>query len=273
VAGTSNQVAWWENDGSMGFSTKHVVKSGFTYGRDTLIADIDADGHLDIVASSDYGVYLWFKNDGNGDFTENLISDRPGHVDDRWMQVADFDGDRQTDILTGGLADGGLVLWTNDGQGNFEEKLIDQFPGHFFVVATDLDSDGDVDAIAVSPVPSLVAWWSNDGQSNFTRQPDISTALNSPMSMQAGDMDQDGDMDLVAASGNGAEVSVLVNDGQQHFTKHVIDTYLSGGGIDQPADIDGDCDLDILGHSYNLGAVVWFENTSAPSVDTDGVCD
>ena len=60
----ADEVSWWENDGGQGTNwAKHVVGTEFDTAWAALPADIDGDGHLDIVASTGYDYETsWWEN-------------------------------------------------------------------------------------------------------------------------------------------------------------------------------------------------------------------
>ena len=89
------------------------------------------------------------------------------------------------------------------------------------------------------------------------------------------DFDRDGDIDLVVASlgvlmpsnNRVGAVIVLENDGHQHFTPHVLIDHVARVADAEPADLDGDGDLDVVVSSANndwdnpqAPSLVWLEN-------------
>ena len=93
-------VAWWENDNDGDVWTQHVVIDDFWESYVAAAADIDADGDLDIVASSEGQDRIrWFENlDGDGTSWDNHHV-----VKDYWEASAawygDVNGDERLDIL------------------------------------------------------------------------------------------------------------------------------------------------------------------------------
>ena len=91
---SSNQMAWWENDGYQNF-TKHNVDPSFNYARSVHAEDIDNDGDLDIIgAAQTDGDISWWEND--------LISDKVLTFDgtDDYISMGDVDAVDNVSQLT-----------------------------------------------------------------------------------------------------------------------------------------------------------------------------
>jgi hypothetical protein len=97
---------------------------------DAGVADVDADGDLDIVVASEFRPDILLLNDGEGRFTDG--SDRLPRTehDSEDVGIADFDGDGDLDIVTGNsdvdlsqrrIAPALIRAYLNDGRGHFTE--------------------------------------------------------------------------------------------------------------------------------------------------------
>lgn len=185
------------------------------------------------------------------------------------VQIVDFNGDQQPDIV---VCDALLnrVLWyqrSDDGQ--WQEHLIaDQLvaPAHATVV--DLDQDGDLD-IVVSVLGNIwpddtavgrLVWLERDGD-QFVKHillDDVRRVADA----QPGDFDGDGDLDLAVAVFGYARGQVLwlENDGAEAFKEHRL--HYASGTIHVPvADYDADGDLDIAAIVTQEDEELWlFEN-------------
>jgi hypothetical protein len=101
--GTANGVYWFEapDDPTGSNWTLHTVVN---YGKDNSVnnldaADIDHDGHVDIVAGvhiGDLKISIW-KNDGRGNFAEHVID--TGHGSHLGTRLTDLDYDGDLDIV------------------------------------------------------------------------------------------------------------------------------------------------------------------------------
>jgi len=66
AAGSSDEVAWWENaDGSGTSWTKHTVDDAFDYASSVFAADVDGDGFTDVLGAANFGDELaWWRIGG-----------------------------------------------------------------------------------------------------------------------------------------------------------------------------------------------------------------
>lgn len=119
------------------------------------LVDLDKDGDPDIVeaeADTPDGRILWFENNGNARSWQcHLISAEHTGQDFHSLAVADFDGDGDADVFSGG---GPLsrdvqkcFIWENvDGKaGQWKEHLILEGKRCHEAKAADIDADGDID--------------------------------------------------------------------------------------------------------------------------------
>ena len=132
------------------------------------------------------------------------------------------------------------------------------------VFATDLDGDGHQDIFHISSNDNKLAWYKNtDGLGNFGEQQIIDLNITLPRDAFAADIDGDGDKDIVLISSNPEYVKKLAwyenTDGLGSFAEAQIISIddFSFENIN-PADIDGDGDVDIVSSTFEK--LVWFEN-------------
>ncbi|NCA77419.1 MAG: hypothetical protein EOM90_13890 [Alphaproteobacteria bacterium] len=96
----ANQIAWWRNDGGnpVGW-TKQVIASGFQRTCIAIPADLDEDGDIDVIGTSQDGDEVaWFRNNGGSPVNWQKFSIDPD-FDRVWpVCAADFDGDADIDI-------------------------------------------------------------------------------------------------------------------------------------------------------------------------------
>lgn len=183
--------------------------------------DLNRDGHLDFIAllAQQHEAVIAFLNDGSGHFRQEPIHRAP-HPN--WgysgMQVVDFDGDGDLDVLvTNGDSFDDFILkpyhgieWLeNPGRFPFVRHRLAQLPGAHRAVAVDLDGDGDLDVVAsalvalVEPdeargLPSLV-WLERTAGGRFVRHT-LERGAPIHATLDASDFDADGDVDLVVGN-------------------------------------------------------------------------
>lgn len=249
-----DDVLWYENtngDGSLW--TEKIINVSFGGARQAVLADMDGDGDLDVVAASpDFKAIAWFENDGNGGTwtTHNVDTafDRASGV-----AAADIDGDGDLDVV--GVADTSddVIWWQNQngvGTSWSADIVIDgAYSGGAYVDVADIDSDGDIDVLGAAEGGDEVTWWENDTPTvaNWTKH--SIGFYNQAFSVTAGDIDLDGDLDVVGTQyKDGGKVSWrenLAGDGLS-WTEHLVTTAYDGAGWVELGDLDGDGDLDLM---------------------------
>ena len=265
------KLTWLENVNGIGFFGKeHIITENVSVGNTTPIAypgDFDGDGDLDI-ASRQGSNLLWYANDGQGNFTENLIHNNNLAT---ILRAGDLDGDGDLDLLTGQYNNDKLSWYENLGGGNFGPEQTIYAPGGnngsmTSLQLADMDGDGDLDFI-VSSYNSYTNFYKNvDGQGTFVDQNIL--VFDWLMSVFPADMDGDGDLDVVGVDSNGGGAFEAVvwyeNDGQGNFeNQYDISTLQIHGQDIWAADMDNDGDIDVLtaaGHSATSGQLAWYPN-------------
>jgi len=187
-------IEWWENDGQQNFSQRNLVE-GFRYCNDFFPIDLDGDDDFDIIGSSGASAgdaIRWWENEGEGNFSEHIVSDSIASK----IIPTDLDRDGDIDIV---CANGGvraLFFWLeNDGQQGFTVQTI-SYCQIASVAAEDMDGDGDGDLISAEG--EKASWWENDGHQRFSqhRLPGDYWAR----CIDAVDLDDDDYNDILAAS-------------------------------------------------------------------------
>ena len=117
----------------------------------TWTGDMDGDKDIDLVqAENDNpdGRIAWFENDGKGNWTRHIIRAEGQGQDFHSLAVADFDGDGDLDVYSGGgpisaAKKFGSYIWENAG-GKWIERVLSDKQCHE-AEAADVDGDGDID--------------------------------------------------------------------------------------------------------------------------------
>lgn len=222
------------NDGDGNFMDEADVRLPAEYPRGgaARMADIDADGDLDIFVADGYAsngppwgrLYI---NDGTGMFSEadGAIPDSVDGVDIDDVEFFDADRDFDLDLLVNPHS-GDPALWLNDGTGAFAAGGSFDPPGpgsnyHYNAVPCDVDNDGDldmwIDNTGGGYTEQLLI---NDGNANFTDETDARVTGNpgeDDNGVACVDIDDDGDLDAVVLS-LGTPERLLENDGTGNFT-------------------------------------------------------
>jgi hypothetical protein len=139
----------WLNDGNSRFTDSgQVLDEGAHHLHTTAIADIDGDGHLDlIIGMTDAPWAKVYLNDGQGRFSPVQT------FGTAWVEslaCGDLDGDGLVDVFVGCGAGSPNQVWLNDGRGRLRDSGVRLTAVHSADVALgDLDADGDLDAFVV----------------------------------------------------------------------------------------------------------------------------
>lgn len=256
------------NDGRGGFTAANLGEApDRTYS--AALADIDRDGHLDIIVSNDNpDKKKVYRNDGHGRFTDFGAFGQPDWST-RYVTLADLDGDGYPDIVAanrwhGPKAPAQSYVCRNDQKGRFPSCHSLPTESATSIVAADLDGDGALDLF----VPhrdggqSKVLW--NDGKGNFPAETKVGPANASIRIGAAGDLDGDGKPDLVYIEER-VGTFLIPNRGKRQFGEQVR---LSGPER-KPyalavADLNRDNRPDIIVGYVELPGSVYF-NTGKPN--------
>jgi len=254
AGGSKAMVKRWDTAGSAETLWEKDFGGKFSRMRDLEVADINADGHTDIVvATHDQGVVAVLYGDGSGGFTaEELDADPNTFVHE--VEVGDLDGDGVLEVyatpslpnkLDGTAQPGSVTRYVpSAGEERFEvAELGDRHAKEILV--EDVDGDGtdelyvSVEAVAGGRVEILRFDADTDPAEGM-----LVTSLDDNLTrfLTAGDIDGDGVKEMVAAANrSGLWLLRPGSDPRAEWSIESIDR--NSGGFEHAAiltDLDGD---------------------------------
>lgn len=162
------------NDGHGRFPLSHDLAVTPYRSYSAVLADVDGDGNLDVVLSSDAPdpkvVYL---NDGKGNFRFGSTFGRP-EWPTRNVAIADLNGDGLPDIIVAnryGASGGANYVCLNRGNGKFDSHCIAfSHESATTITPADFTGDGLVDLAVPNRDGGQSYVYLNDGKANFPKR-------------------------------------------------------------------------------------------------------
>lgn len=224
------------------------VNSDVTYHMAAFDADNDGDIDLALANGTDND---FCENDGTGTYSCSSNFHPGGMGVSDLIRAADFDNDGDIDVLADGI---NLMLYLNDGSGNFTESNTGIDTGDF--VIGDVDADLDIDIIRLmndaSPTEENELYL-NDGDGTFTQITGSASPFDGVDDYSYGGVvaDFNGDRfnDIVISNyiGGGILTQLYLYNGDGTWTaSDIMNDNVSPTRDIFAVDTDGDGDLDII---------------------------
>ncbi len=183
--------------------------------RDVDAADLNGDGHLDIVSAAwgyPGGIHLFL---GSGDGAWSSFP-TPAPSGDFWgIEAADLNGDGWIDIAATTYYEG-IRIWYGDGMGGWEAATFPVTTGFYWdIMATDFNDDGRADLVATSVNSNGVKVWLAHGLGNWSVMEEGIPGSGAFYGAAGSDVNGDGREDLIAASySEGIQVWLAGREGE-----------------------------------------------------------
>ncbi len=226
----NHNIFWYEcpADPTADIWPKYTIDESLKQPGGLVLADLDEDGDMDVVACALWGEELmWYEHPGNPTLAW------PKHI-----------------IATPGGPSG--------------PAPNPQFDAIGELIVKDLDSDGNQDVIITEGKGNKVVWYrySTTPFDTWT-QHIIDGDILGPSGLDVGDIDGDGDLDLTVAATSGAITwypQPKNNIYNSNWPRYFVDDLLHLSFYVNVTDLDNDGDLDITTADQSEGKVYWYKN-------------
>jgi|SRR5581483_2548372 len=263
-------VTWFENSGNPRDGKlwkRHAITLGGLLGAyDVDVADFNADGRPDVVASSWRmgNQFVWYENPGAGaqnEWTAHVIDSNQAET--RTVAAADFNRDGRPDVL-GTVTGAGIILWyenpADPARQPWKRHVIDLIAHPVHGHPVDLDRDGDIDVVmayggfgAGSGGQHEIVWYENAGKpGDGTRWVKHVIAENFEQAFEAiaADLNGDGSPEVIASAwGNQGRVAWFEHGGNPGgpWAMHPLISNWANAVQIVAGDLDRDGKTDIVG--------------------------
>jgi len=221
------------------------------------VADLNADGKLDVVESSEGGSNLAvFLGNGDGTFQTAKSSYVP------WasaVAIGNLTSDKKPDLVASSYVDGTVWVLVNKGSGNFQLSGVYSADSTALALVTgmaialaDFNGDTKLDFVAGNPAGQFVTIGLGNGDGTFRDSPHYNQSVGMwAYGIAVADFNRDGNSDIVqAGGGTGVGLSLMLGTSHGVFTAPTfIDLSASVNGavtFVRALDINGDSKPDIV---------------------------
>ena len=267
AANVADDILWWENPrGYPAAWTEHVIDDNINGARGVFVADMDADGDLDVLGAAGAADDIaWWENPRGYPtaWTEHTIDGSFGGA--IAVSAADLDRDGDLDVVGAAYGADDITWWENPSYPTAwtEHVLNGDFDGAYSVYIADMNDDGFLDVLGAAEVSNTVAWWENPrGYPSAWTEHTVSSSFGGARSVYAEDVDGDGDLDVLGAANGANDITWWENtagDGST-WNENTVAGGFQGANSVYAKDMDMDGDVDILGAANTANDIAWWEN-------------
>lgn len=226
------------------------------------VADLNDDGHLDLVSAGELGVGVRL-GAGDGTFSAEALVNLPLNGPPSHLVLADKESDGDLDLFLLDGLDGRVFVLTQDGAGSFTldtTVAIDSAAAPSDLTVGDLDADGLADLVVSQLFGDRFDLLLGDGTLGYLAATALTIdtlTLDQPLNVRLAHMDGDDTLDLVAVSltaeGLRAIVAGGLDDGS--FGTPTLRAVSAQAEDLAVVDLDQDGDLDVVATQNGLPAL------------------
>ena len=276
------RIAWGSSDPDVWDLTTLASGPEAAAAEDVTIADVNNDGHADVVVAAELAHLIYFENPaGHADsnprtaiWPRTILPITTGRGSYIRAFLADFNGDGQMEVVAPNKGEQNPALDVQDklnisiyhphseplnGAG-WREQLLTRVRIPINSEPVDLDGDGDTDVVVGSRGEARILWLQNKGDFRFTEHAIVAAGQPADTSltgfnMDYADLNADGRTDIVSTAWPGYLLWLAQpQDPSSPWQTHSIGNFLPDQLVSvRLADIDGDGDLDAFAGAYSRG--------------------
>ncbi|MBE9485216.1 MAG: VCBS repeat-containing protein [Bacteroidetes bacterium] len=196
-------------------------------GNKIIIAEVTGDDYNDLLLRTRSGTQYLFESNGDGTF--NNITSSAGIYSASIYNIADFDNDGYTDLLS--VANDNFSILYNNGNSTFQPaQIISPYESFWGVAVLDYDRDGfmDIYHTTYSTQPNILLHNNGDGTFTNTTFPAGVNYADGAHGLDVGDFNNDGWIDIYLGSYSSLNCALFQNNGDGTFTNVAASTGTSG---------------------------------------------
>jgi len=280
-------IALFSGDGHGGFASPTIIDIGTgVLPRAIALADVNADGHLDIVTanneSDNVSVLL---GDGAGGFAP--AQPFAAGTSPVAMAVVDLNADGKPDIVVANAGSRDVSVLIGDGAGHFAAPVntsVGAGAEPYALAVADVDGNASPDIVVASAgddgspfpppeLPGVVSILLNTGSGTFAAavQRPAGPGEGRAHAVAVADISGDGHADIVVSRPNANAASILLGDGAGGFADAFNVPTSVGPGPIAIADVTGDGKLDIVAANAVSASISVLPGDGAGGVGFDGI--
>lgn len=278
VGNSTNFMGFLKNvgDGTFRIFGQSRLSGGSAVSYSTSLADVNADGATDIIATNYNGtslsVYIANKSAGVADGTFQAAVNYTTGSNPYNSITGDFDEDGAIDIAVTNYSSSTVSIFKGNKtsgvpNGTFQAK-VDYAVGTNpkGIVVGDFNKDGHLDLVTSNITTNNLTVLQGAGNGTFSTVATLATGGSQPIALAVADLNSDGNHDIITADYSSAMLRIFMGNGNGTF--QAVASYAAPAGIASIAiaDVDADGKLDILSVNISNQSYSFFKGNGDGTV-------